>query len=193
MLKCRAPAKPRFSPTPTRAYPLELLKRQASTRVAELVPIRYGRMLVSPFTFYRGAAMIMAHDLAATPRSGLNVQMLRRCLPVELRVFDSAGAVARIRPHRFRRDASRSVEWDVKRCPISGGRPACLVQLTPSVEPSLMVGGSGEPELLQDTELVGRAPTLDHPTVRKACNLHIADGERPVGRLVAHEPAGVAA
>ena len=40
----------------------------------ELIPIRYGRMLVSPFTFYRGAALIMAEDLAGTPRSGLNVQ-----------------------------------------------------------------------------------------------------------------------
>ena len=52
--------------------PVELLERQAKTRVPELVPIRYGRMLVSPFTFYRGAAMIMAEDLAATP--GLTVQ-----------------------------------------------------------------------------------------------------------------------
>jgi hypothetical protein len=49
-----------FEPLSTRADPLELLERQAQTRVPELVPIRYGRMLVSPFTFYRGAAMIMA-------------------------------------------------------------------------------------------------------------------------------------
>ena len=63
-----------FEPSPTRADPVELLERQAKSRVPELVPIRYGRMLVSPFTFYRGAAMIMAHDLAATPRSGLTVQ-----------------------------------------------------------------------------------------------------------------------
>jgi hypothetical protein len=54
-----------FEPMPTRADPIELLERQAETRVPELVPIRYGRMLVSPFTFYRGAAMIMAQDLAA--------------------------------------------------------------------------------------------------------------------------------
>jgi hypothetical protein len=63
-----------FEPPATRADPVELLERQARTRVPELVPIRYGRMLVSPFTFYRGGAMIMAHDLAATPRSGLTVQ-----------------------------------------------------------------------------------------------------------------------
>jgi hypothetical protein len=63
-----------FEPPPTRDDPIELLERHAQTRVPELVPIRYGRMMVSPFTFYRGAAMIMAHDLALTPRSGLTVQ-----------------------------------------------------------------------------------------------------------------------
>jgi hypothetical protein len=64
----------RFEPSPGRPDPVELLERQAETRVPELVPIRYGRMLVSPLTFYRGAALIMASDLAATPRSGLSVQ-----------------------------------------------------------------------------------------------------------------------
>ena len=64
----------KFEPPPSRADPVALLERQAKTRVPELVPIRYGRMLVSPFTFYRGAALIMANDLASTPRSGLTVQ-----------------------------------------------------------------------------------------------------------------------
>src|SRR5947207_7689967 len=63
-----------FETSSSRPDPVELLERQAATRVPELVPIRYGRMLVSPFTFYRGAASTMAHDLAATPRSGLTVQ-----------------------------------------------------------------------------------------------------------------------
>src|SRR5580704_15443292 len=49
-----------FKPSSRRGDPVKLLERQAKTRVPELVPIRYGRMLVSPFTFYRGAAMIMA-------------------------------------------------------------------------------------------------------------------------------------
>ena len=48
---------------------------QAAARVPELLPIRYGRMLVSPFTFFRGAAAVMAHDLAGLPRSGLEVQL----------------------------------------------------------------------------------------------------------------------
>jgi hypothetical protein len=55
--------------------PVGLLLEQAKTRVPELVPVRHGRMLVSPFTFYRGAALPMAADLATTPASGLRVQL----------------------------------------------------------------------------------------------------------------------
>src|SRR5215210_7149429 len=55
--------------------PVDLLEEQAQTRVPELVPIRYGRMLVSPFTFFRGGAYLMASDLAGHPRTGLNVQL----------------------------------------------------------------------------------------------------------------------
>jgi hypothetical protein len=53
-------------PAADRPDPISLLEKQAESRVQALVPIRYGRMLVSPFTFYRGAAMIMAADLAPT-------------------------------------------------------------------------------------------------------------------------------
>src|SRR5213078_793547 len=59
---------------PNRPDPVALLQSQDPARVPELVPIRYGRMLVSPFSFYRGAAALMAHDLSSTPRSGLTVQ-----------------------------------------------------------------------------------------------------------------------
>jgi uncharacterized protein (DUF2252 family) len=58
-----------------RPDPVEVLEGQATTRVGQLVPLRYGRMLVSPFTFYRGAAAVMAADLAGTPRSGFSVQL----------------------------------------------------------------------------------------------------------------------
>ena len=92
----------KFEPAPGRADPVALLERQAKTRVPELVPIRYGRMLVSPFTFYRGAALIMANDLASTPRSGLNGAVLRRCAPVELRGVRLARAAACVRCQRFR-------------------------------------------------------------------------------------------
>jgi uncharacterized protein (DUF2252 family) len=64
-----------WRPAADRANPVELLEGQATSRVGQLVPLRYARMLVSPFTFYRGAAAVMAADLAATPRSGFDVQL----------------------------------------------------------------------------------------------------------------------
>src|SRR5262249_59460097 len=57
--------------------PIGLLEEQARSRVPELVPIRYGRMLVSPFAFLRGAAIVMAHDLVDTPVAGLFAQRFR--------------------------------------------------------------------------------------------------------------------
>ncbi|HME67362.1 MAG TPA: DUF2252 family protein, partial [Streptosporangiaceae bacterium] len=63
-----------FAPDASRD-PVGLLLEQEKSRVAELVPVRNGRMLVSPFTFYRGAALPMAADLATTPTSGLRVQL----------------------------------------------------------------------------------------------------------------------
>ena len=59
-----------FDPGPGRADPIGLLEEQARSRVPELVPVRRGRMMASPFTFYRGAALPMAADLATTPVSG---------------------------------------------------------------------------------------------------------------------------
>jgi uncharacterized protein (DUF2252 family) len=64
-----------WAPAADRRDPVELLEAQATSRVGQLVPLRYGRMLVSPFTFYRGAAAVMAADLAGTPRSGFTVQL----------------------------------------------------------------------------------------------------------------------
>ena len=98
-----------FEPPPSRADPVELLERQAKTRVPELVPIRYGRMLVSPFTFYRGAAMIMANDLAATPRSGLTVQCCGDAHLSNFGVFASPERRVGVRRQRFRRDAPGAV------------------------------------------------------------------------------------
>ena len=61
----------KWEPAPDRADPLELLREQAKTRTPVLVPIRHGRMVKTPFAFYRGAAAIMAADLAPTPVTGL--------------------------------------------------------------------------------------------------------------------------
>ena len=64
-----------WEPVAGRSDPVALLDEQAHTRLPELAPIRYGRMLGSPFTFFRGAAYLMAADLADTPRTGLHAQL----------------------------------------------------------------------------------------------------------------------
>ena len=64
-----------WEPAPGRPDPVELLIEQNVTREPDLVPVRHGRMTVSPFTFYRGAAKVMATDLATTPMAGLVVQL----------------------------------------------------------------------------------------------------------------------
>jgi uncharacterized protein (DUF2252 family) len=104
-----------FEPSPERADPVELLERQAETRVPELVPIRYGRMLVSPFTFYRGAAMIMAHDLGPTPRSGLNVQCCGDAHLSNFGVFASPERRMIFDLNDFDETLPGPWEWDVKR------------------------------------------------------------------------------
>ena len=108
-----------FEPLSTRADPVELLERQDTTRVPELVPIRYGRMLVSPFTFYRGAAMIMAHDLAATPRSGLTVQCCGDAHLSNFGVFASPERALVFDVNDFDETLPGPWEWDVKRLAVS--------------------------------------------------------------------------
>jgi uncharacterized protein (DUF2252 family) len=99
--------------------PVALLEEQAVTRVPELVPIRYGRMLVSPFTFYRGAAKIMAHDLAAVPRSGLDAQL---CGDAHLSNFGGFASPDRslvFDLNDFDEALPGPFEWDVKRLAAS--------------------------------------------------------------------------
>jgi uncharacterized protein (DUF2252 family) len=108
-----------FEPSPDRADPIALLERQARTRVPELVPIRYGRMLVSPFTFYRGAAMIMAGDLATTPRSGLAVQCCGDAHLSNFGVFASPERRLVFDLNDFDETLPGPWEWDVKRLAVS--------------------------------------------------------------------------
>jgi uncharacterized protein (DUF2252 family) len=108
-----------FEPSPDRRGPLELLERQATTRVPELVPIRYGRMLVSSFTFYRGAALIMAQDLASTARSGLNVQSCGDAHLSNFGVFASPERRLVFDINDFDETHPGPWEWDVKRLAVS--------------------------------------------------------------------------
>ncbi len=96
-----------------------LLEQQAATRVPELVPIRYGRMLASPFTFYRGAAAIMSADLADTPVSGITVQS---CGDAHLSNFGVFGTPERqliFDINDFDETLPGPWEWDVKRLAAS--------------------------------------------------------------------------
>ncbi len=104
-----------WEPAPGRRDPVEVLEDQARTRVPELVPIRYGRMLVSPFTFYRGAAALMAADLADAPRTGLEVQL---CGDAHLSNFGAFAAPDRrliFGVNDFDETLPGPFEWDVKR------------------------------------------------------------------------------
>jgi uncharacterized protein (DUF2252 family) len=108
-----------FTPAADRPDPVALLEEQAASRVPELVPIRYGRMLVSPFTFYRGAALIMAADLAAGPSSGLQVQL---CGDAHLSNFGLFGSPERrlvFDLNDFDETLPGPFEWNVKRLAAS--------------------------------------------------------------------------
>lgn len=72
---CPRSSHARWEPVPDRPDPLSILEESNRTRVEHLVPIRYGRMLVSPYNFLRGSAAIMAHDVATMPITGISTQM----------------------------------------------------------------------------------------------------------------------
>jgi uncharacterized protein (DUF2252 family) len=107
-----------FTPDASRD-PVGLLLEQEKSRVPELVPVRHGRMLVSPFTFYRGAALPMAADLASTPASGLRVQL---CGDAHLSNFGAFASPARrlvFDVNDFDETLPGPFEWDVKRLAAS--------------------------------------------------------------------------
>jgi uncharacterized protein (DUF2252 family) len=108
-----------YEPSPERPDPVALLQLQALTRVPELVPIRYGRMLVSPFAFYRGAAKIMAHDLARTPRSGMIAQSCGDAHLSNFGVFASPERRLVFDINDFDETLPGPWEWDVKRLAAS--------------------------------------------------------------------------
>jgi uncharacterized protein (DUF2252 family) len=108
-----------WAPAPDRPDAVALLEEQAASRVPQLVPIRYGRMLVSPFTFYRGAALVMASDLAGTPVSGVTVQL---CGDAHLSNFGLFGTPERrmiFDINDFDETLPGPWEWDVKRLAAS--------------------------------------------------------------------------
>ncbi len=108
-----------FAAAAGRADPVDLLELQARERVPELVPIRYGRMLASPFTFYRGAALIMAADLAGTPRSGFQAQCCGDAHLSNFGLFASPERRLLFDINDFDETLPGPWEWDVKRLACS--------------------------------------------------------------------------
>ncbi|MEU5878613.1 DUF2252 domain-containing protein [Spirillospora sp. NPDC047279] len=108
-----------FEPPPDRPDPLGILEGQSAERVPELVPIRYGRMMESPFRFYRGAAAIMASDLGTLPHTGLTAQLCGDAHMLNFRLLASPERHLMFDINDFDETLPGPWEWDVKRLATS--------------------------------------------------------------------------
>ncbi|MFD3675360.1 DUF2252 domain-containing protein [Streptomyces sp. NPDC058613] len=108
-----------FEPPPHRADAVDVITRQSGTRLQELIPIRYGRMAQSPFRFYRGAAAVMAADLAGTPDSGIRVQLCGDAHMMNFRLLGSPERNLLFDINDFDETLPGPWEWDVKRLAAS--------------------------------------------------------------------------
>ncbi|MDT3439558.1 MULTISPECIES: DUF2252 domain-containing protein [unclassified Pseudofrankia] len=104
-----------YEPAPDRADPIDVIDRQSHSRLPELVPLRYQRMMESPFRFYRGAAAIMAADLAGTPTSGIAVQLCGDAHMLNFRLLASPERRLVFDINDFDETLPGPWEWDVKR------------------------------------------------------------------------------
>ncbi|MNF72104.1 hypothetical protein D3C84_540740 [compost metagenome] len=108
-----------WKPPGKRRDPIELLEESNRFRLTNLVPLRYGRMLRSPFTFLRGSAGLMAHDLATTPTTGFQVQACGDCHLMNFGLFATPERNLIFDINDFDETLPAPWEWDVKRLAIS--------------------------------------------------------------------------
>ncbi|HEY1279608.1 MAG TPA: DUF2252 family protein, partial [Acidimicrobiales bacterium] len=108
-----------WAPAPDRADPISVLEAQETTRVPELLPLRHARMVASPFAFFRGAAAVMATDLATTPTSGLRVQACGDAHLVNFGGYESPERSQVFDINDFDETIPGPWEWDVKRLAAS--------------------------------------------------------------------------
>ncbi|MCX4768232.1 DUF2252 domain-containing protein [Streptomyces sp. NBC_01285] len=108
-----------YAPSELRVNPVDTIEKQSATRLKELVPIRYGRMSESPFRFYRGAAAIMAGDLATTPDAGLRVQLCGDAHMLNFRLLASPERSLLFDINDFDETLPGPWEWDLKRLATS--------------------------------------------------------------------------
>ena len=104
-----------FEPSATRPDPIDMLASQSADRLADLIPIRYGRMLASPFSYFRGAALPMAYDLSGMPATGLAVQLCGDAHLGNFGLFGSAERRLVFDINDFDETLPGPWEWDVKR------------------------------------------------------------------------------
>src|SRR5687768_7068910 len=108
-----------WKPSAKRRDPIDILEESNQDRLPELVPIRYGRMLASPFTFLRGSAGLMAHDLATTPNTGLRVQACGDCHLLNFGLFATPERNLVFDINDFDETLPAPWEWDIKRLAVS--------------------------------------------------------------------------
>ncbi len=108
-----------WRPTAGRGDPIEIVEKSNQGRLPELVPIRYGRILRSPFTFYRGSAGLMAHDLSSLPKTGLEVQACGDCHLLNFGLFATPERKLVFDINDFDETLPAPWEWDVKRLAAS--------------------------------------------------------------------------
>lgn len=108
-----------WDPPARRRDPIDILEESNQDRLAELVPVRYGRMLQSPFAFLRGSAGLMASDLASTPTTGLQVQACGDCHLLNFGLFATPERNLIFDINDFDETLPAPWEWDVKRLAVS--------------------------------------------------------------------------
>ena len=108
-----------WKPADNRADPIQLLVDSSQGRVEHLLPIRYGRMMQTPFTFYRGAAAVMAADLATTPSTRLRVQACGDCHLVNFGGFATPERRLVFDINDFDETLPAPWEWDLERLATS--------------------------------------------------------------------------
>ena len=108
-----------WAPAPNRPDPIDLLEAQDRDRIPDLIPIRYSRMMASPFAFMRGAAIVMAHDLAGTPKSGIQAQLCGDAHLLNFGAYASPERALLFDLNDFDETLPGPWEWDVKRLAAS--------------------------------------------------------------------------
>jgi uncharacterized protein (DUF2252 family) len=181
-----------WEPDVNRPDPIALLEDQSKSRIPELVPIRYGRMLVSPFAFYRGAALIMAADLASTPRSRLVVQLCGDAHLSNFGVFGSPERQMVFDINDFDETLPGPWEWDVKRLAASFEVAGRELRFAPADRRDIVMAGVCEyrQRMRQSAGMCTLDTWYAHMKIKEIFNwIHTEVSEKRLGKREARETA----